>query len=330
MNDTDTDSTGLPPGSPCPLCNEPGARLLAQGEDFEYRTLPGPFRMRQCCACGHGFLDPPPARENLAAIYPSTYYTINPRSPIHFEGGIQKIKMRRDVDRIIKLAGAPAPRTIVDLGCGDAERLAQIGERLRGRDPGVRLIGVDLQPDPERVREIAARGVELVQGNMEERLDVIEDAGADLVIMCQIIEHLYDPFSSLETIASKLAPGGRLLIETPNLGGPDFRRFKDKHWGGYHFPRHFHLFTTRTLRQAVERAGLEVVEGGFIPSGFSIVSFRNRLGLTSIERGDRFGEFLHMRNLLVVGASTAFDLAVIALGGETSNQYLIARRPTPS
>jgi len=316
-------ATDLPSNDRCPVCGESSATLLAEGHDFEYASLPDLFRVWQCSSCGHGRLDPVPAENQLAAIYPPTYYTINPDSPIHFDGFIYRTKLRRDVDRILSLTGGPGPRSVVDLGCGDAERLACLGQRLGGN---VRLSGVDMQPDPSRQRELRERGVEIVNANIECGLDELEDGAYDLALMCQIIEHLYDPMSAVEAIAKKLAPGGRLLIETPNLGGLDFRVFKSRYWGGYHFPRHFHFFTTATLRRAVERAGLEVRTAGFIPSGFAIVSLRNRLGLSSVARSRRLGEFLNMRNLLIVAAVTALDLAWITLGRETSNQYVVAQR----
>lgn len=313
----------MPP--PCPLCGAQAATLLSEVQDYEYGALPDVhFEMWQCDACGHGRLDPLPAPDQLDAIYPSTYYTVNPRSPIRFPEFIYDVKMKRDVDRIVSLAAGRPVRSVVDLGCGDAERLARLGESLGG---GVELIGVDFQPDEKRIVELEGRGVRLVRADLESGLDVLEDGAHDLVIMCQIIEHLRDPVGVLASVSRKLAPGGRVLLETPNIGGVDFRLFRRRYWGAYHAPRHFHLFTRSTLERAASEAGLTVAKRGFIPSGFFIVSLRNALGLTSAERGRRFWEFLSMKNLAVVAAFSAFDLLWIALGGQTSNQFLLAEKP---
>lgn len=308
----------------CPVCEESAAGQLTRGPDYEYGSLPGTFTMLRCEQCGHGYLDPPPPPEQLSTIYPPTYYTVSTKSPIHFGELIHRAKIRRDVRRILSLARGDAVRSVVDLGCGDAERLAQIGERL-GR--GVELIGVDLQPDAERSAALEKRGVRLVEANIEGELEALRDGGHDLIITCQTLEHLYDPASALKVIARKVAPGGLLLIETPNIGGIDYHLFKRRYWGAYHIPRHFHLFTTGSLARVVEQAGLSVVRQGFIPSGFLIISVRNALGLNSIEAGRRFGEFVSNKNLFVVGCVGALDLLMIALGRETSNQYLLARKP---
>lgn len=307
----------------CPICDENSSKLLTQAPDYEYGSLPGEFTMLQCTRCGHGFLESPPPPEQLSTIYPPTYYTVNPGSPIHFGTFIHKQKIRRDVQRILSFAKGRKLESVVDLGCGDAERLAQIGERLGG---GVELIGVDFQPDVEREEKLRARGVRLVDANIEGDLDALRDNGHDLIVSCQTLEHLYDPASSMRTVARKLAPGGLLLIETPSIGGIDFHLFKRRYWGMYHIPRHFHVFTTNSLAHAVEQSGLVVVRQGYIPSGSMILSLRNALGLNSIERGRRFGEFISNKNILVVGGSGAFDLVWIALGLPTSNQFVLATK----
>lgn len=308
----------------CPLCGGSRAELLTRGGDLEYRTLPGrEFSVWRCGGCGHGYLDPLPGPEELPAIYPPSYYTRNPDSPVRLAGRLYEWKLERDVARIRSLAGARPLRSVVDLGCGDAQRLERLGDAL---GDGVELIGLDLQPDPERVRELAARGIRLERANIESELDALRDGGHDLAVLCQIIEHVRDPAALLAALARKLAPGGRALIETPNLGGLDFRLFRRRAWGAYHVPRHFHLFSRDSLAATAERAGLAVVASGFLPSGFTIVSLRSALGLTSIERSRRFGEFLNMRNWLSVAAFSGLDVLVATLGLPTSNQYLLAER----
>jgi SAM-dependent methyltransferase len=308
----------------CPLCLGSDATLLARGADSEYHTLPGrSFAFLRCRSCGHGYLDPLPAPEELPQIYPPTYYTRNPDSPVRLSGRLYEWKLGRDVARIAGLLRGRRSQRIADLGCGDAERLARLGQAL----PGVaELTGLDLQPDPQRVAELASRGVRLVRANIEEDLGSLADASQDLAILCQIIEHVRDPVGVLRRLAAKLAPGGCVLIETPNLGGFDFRIFGRRHWGAYHIPRHFHLFTRATLERAAERAGLRAVASGFLPSGFTVVSLRNALGLDSVRRSDRFGEFLNLRSWPVVAVASGLDLVLAKAGFETSNQFLLAER----
>lgn len=307
----------------CPICQSPDHSLLTRAPDYEYRSLPGDFAISQCRQCGHGYLEEPPHPDKLPVIYPPTYYTVNVDSPLHFGDFIHRKKIARDVKRILSFAKGRQLKSVVDMGCGEAERLAQIGESLGGE---VELLGVDFQPDYEREDELKARGVQLVEDNIEGDLDTLRDNGHDLIVSCQTLEHLYNPDVALSTWARKLAPGGLLLVETPNIGGLDFKLFKKSHWGFYHIPRHFHMFSRQSLRDTTEAAGLSVVKQGFIPSGSTILSLRNWFGLDSIERGPSFWEFISNKNIFVVGCSGVFDLCLIALGFPTSNQYILATK----
>ncbi len=308
--------------APCPLCDATEASVLTRGGDLEYHTLPETtFTMWRCTACGHGFLDPLPSPAQLPEIYPPTDYTVNPESPVHFADRLQQLKLRRDVGRVVALTRGRRIRSVVDLGCGDAERLARLGDALPG---DVELLGLDLQPDVARADELARRGVRVLEANLEEDLGALRDDGHDLVIMSQILEHLRDPVAVLRNVGRKLSPGGCVLVETPNQGGLDFWLFRERYWGAYHIPRHFHLFSRATLSAAVQRAGLRVIRRGFLPAGFFIVSLRSALGLDSVARSGRFGEFLNMRNLPVVALFSALDMLAIAAGRETSNQFVLA------
>jgi hypothetical protein len=62
------------------------------------------------------------------------------------------------------------------------------------------------------------------------------------------------------------------------------------------------------------------------PTTLLIISFRNMLGLNSVERGNSFWEFLYLKNLPVSGSFYVFDLIWSRIGFETSNQVVFAQR----
>jgi SAM-dependent methyltransferase len=260
----------------------------------------------------------------VAALYPPTYYTVNPASPLYLKGFIYENKIRRDVQRIQSYLDVSQLRSIVDIGSGDAARLFRL-RKIVLQD--TECIALDLSFPPGIVESARAERISLVQGNIELDLHMLRDGGHDLIIMSQIIEHLRDPVAALERLRTKLAPEGFLLLETPNCGGLDYRLFRRLYWGGYHIPRHFHLFTKDSLAQVAKRVGYRVVRQGSLPSpGFWIMSFRNALGLNSCQRGRSIFEFLNFSNLPAVGTFTALDLICISLGMSTSNQFALLRR----
>ncbi len=309
----------------CLICSEKNWRLVVRSEDLEYKCQPGTFDLVECTRCGHVYIHPLPRPEEVPALYPSWYYTVNPKSPIYLDGKVVEQKLLQDAHRLRRLAAEATIRSIVDIGGGNLTRLIKIKE-VFGAD--VETICVDIRFDQSAVTAAKAAGVKLVQGNVETDLSALRDNGHDLILMRQLIEHLRDPRAALKVVFQKLAPGGLLLIDTPNRGGLDYRLFKRRYWGGYHIPRHFHLFTQASLLGLLQDTGYQIRQKGYLPSlAFWIISFRNLLGLNSIERGKSFWEFLYLKNLPVSGVFFVFDALCIRLGMQSSNQFVLAQRP---
>jgi SAM-dependent methyltransferase len=115
-------------------------------------------------------------------------------------------------DEIIELAldaAHPAPGLRwLDIGCGRGDLL----RRLRDEWAPAELSGIDpidwLAPD---LREDVS--FHAVAAEDAEDLPV-----ADRVLLVEVIEHLEAPWSALRQAARLVAPGGRLVVSTPNLG----------------------------------------------------------------------------------------------------------------
>jgi SAM-dependent methyltransferase len=312
----------------CLVCGHGEAREVLRAPDFEYRCREGEWTLVGCTGCGHVFLDPLPAAEDVPALYPPGYYTVNPQSPIYMEGPVVEAKMVRDAQGLRKQLGSRRVRSVVDVGGGNLTRLIRLKEVFsEAQGEAVEAVCLDLQFDAA-VRATAAKaGIRCVTGNVETDLGALEDGAFDLIILRQLIEHLRDPRAALRQLRSKLSDTGLLVIDTPNRGGWDYRLFGSRYWGGYHVPRHFHLFDRPALGRVVRESGYRIVRQGCTPSiAFWIISFRNALGLNSLTRGRSWWEFLTLKSLPVVGVFYGLDLVWSNLGGSTSNQYLWAEK----
>jgi len=87
--------------------------------------------------------------------------------------------------------------------------------------------------------------------------EVATDARFDVITMWDFLQRQYDPLRSLTLARDLLAPGGRLVIETPTLDSRTWRLFRER-WPGLQAPRHTVLFSRLTLEMMLEAAGLEV------------------------------------------------------------------------
>jgi 2-polyprenyl-3-methyl-5-hydroxy-6-metoxy-1,4-benzoquinol methylase len=301
----------------CALCGNASGEFLARGYDFEYRTTRTEFTLWRC-SCGGVFLNPRPAPAALEEIYPDNYYSYNFEEKLgplvmRFKAFTERAKVRA-YEPYLK----PGAR-ILDIGCGDGHVLKQLDA---GYPERLELEGVEFSE--HGVNATKAAGFRVHIGTIEEV--ELPARSFDLVIMNQLIEHVRDPQVVLERIGSALAPGGHLFIETPNLDSWDARIFRRRYWGGYHLPRHFHLFDTSSLARLVENSGLKrVVQRPLVCPQFWIISVQNWLK----DRGsDRLGEFISPFNPLLLAPTTAVELIHQRLGW-TSNQQLIAQAEAP-
>lgn len=309
---------------PCLFCGPTACEDWVRAPDFEYACRPGEFTVVHCMTCDHAFLDPLPTQEEIATLYPKTYYTRNPDSPVFLKGIVYWTKLQVDLFRIRDCMRGRGPRSIVDIGCGDAERLFHLRRRI---DASIEIIGADLHVTPAVREQAQTAGVRMIQTDVEEDLDFLRESGHDFIVMSQLIEHLRDPMDFLVRLRAKLSGEGCLLIETPNLGGLDYRIFGRRFWGVYHIPRHLHLFSQRSLQELLSRCGYTVLRQGFLGSaGFWTTSLRNLFGLNSARRGRSPLESLNCSNPLVIGAFMLLDLTTLALGGVTSTQYMLVRK----
>jgi 2-polyprenyl-3-methyl-5-hydroxy-6-metoxy-1,4-benzoquinol methylase len=95
----------------------------------------------------------------------------------------------------------------LDIGCGRGDLLRRVRdewqpESLSGIDP-IDWLDDDLAPDVD-FRKIAVEDVE-------------ELPVADRVLLIEVIEHLEAPWSTLRKAARLVAPGGRLVVSSPNI-----------------------------------------------------------------------------------------------------------------
>jgi 2-polyprenyl-3-methyl-5-hydroxy-6-metoxy-1,4-benzoquinol methylase len=102
----------------------------------------------------------------------------------------------------------------LDIGCGRGDLLRAVRER---HEPAS-LIGVDLL---DWLDADLRAGVDLRLGPAEIVLPQLPSA--DRVLMVETIEHLEAPWTTLRAAAQHVAPGGCLVVTTPNIASARHR-----------------------------------------------------------------------------------------------------------
>lgn len=138
------------------------------------------------------------------------------------------------VSRYLWAAQAARERLVLDAGCGTA-----YGSRLLAAGGAREVVGVD----------IAAAVLETVAPTMPDSVHLqaedlrklsFDDDTFELVVCFEVIEHFQTPSTVLDELVRVLAPGGLLLISSPNRGVYPAGN-----------PHHFHEFEPDELEQAL-------------------------------------------------------------------------------
>jgi len=159
-----------------------------------------------------------------------------------FESGKGRTKHALALERLTRPLRGDAPVRVLDFGCGNGDFLATCALH------GFEVLGVD--------RSAARRGNARVP--VVSSLEQIEGS-FHAVTLFEVLEHLDDPRSVIESLRERLVAGGILVLETPDATG--VTRIANKSDNDKIFPLdHINGFTPRTLHDFALRLRFQSVQ----------------------------------------------------------------------
>ncbi len=237
-----------PTGECCPACGSRQSRPLFCGADRLYQTTDKRFSVVECSGCRLLRLYPWPSVGELQRYYPESYWFTSADSSVsRLEEEYRRFVLRDHVNFVAR-ASAPTDGPVLDVGCGGA---------LFGRllaDRGYRVFGLDYS---RRAASVAweQNRVPVVAGIFSDPPFERDFFGA--ITMFHVLEHLYDPGSYIQTAFHLLRPGGRLIVQVPNVSSWQFLLFGD-HWNGLDVPRHLINFRADDVQALLEQNGFKM------------------------------------------------------------------------
>lgn len=256
---------------PCPCCRC-AAPLHFRTKDWNRRLSREAFEYYRCPECALIFLSPIPA--NLAQHYPTNYYSV-PSSLAQLASAAARERYKIEiVTRFISQG-----------------RLLEIGPSYGSfaylaKDAGFEVETIEMDPECCRfLTEIV--GVKAI--NSDDVPSALRTTKPfDVIALWHVIEHLPDPWPTLEDIAASLLPNGIVVIATPNPAAFQFRALGSR-WTHIDAPRHLEIIPLPLLVQQMQGLGLEPVlatsndEGGLGWNGFGWkMSLRNTINIPGI------------------------------------------------
>jgi SAM-dependent methyltransferase len=169
-----------------------------------------------------------------------------------------------------------APLRVLDVGAGNGEM------KLYAEAAGARARWLAIERDPERARNLRARGYDEVRDDVDLEAGPLSlpDRAFDAIVAMHVLEHLENAPALIAECRRALVPGGRFIVGVPMhlppiawLARAKYRLFGRKPG------RHCWFHTRRTLHAWFSPAGFRVLD----VRGFRLVSARRILPLEDWE-----------------------------------------------
>jgi SAM-dependent methyltransferase len=232
------------PAALCAICKSSDREIIqTQSLALLGRDEPCKIDFSLCGTCGHLQQWPPVSPQLIAHHYQSfaAYELFGDAAQL------RDAAPSRHAKRFLSLIGdiGLAPGRAYEVGCASGEMLNQFrkqGWTISGCDPTPSAIG--------QARTIF--GIDADLGGEETTL--VRQADLDLIVVCHVLEHLYDPPATLARCHDALAPGGHLVLEVPCAIAPEQLP------PGWFTFEHLHYYQPQILERLLKDAGFAVVE----------------------------------------------------------------------
>jgi 2-polyprenyl-3-methyl-5-hydroxy-6-metoxy-1,4-benzoquinol methylase len=235
----------------CPHCSTSGRLVAGHVRDYVV-GVQGEWDLFRCqnANCGLTFVFPQPTESQLTAYYQNY---ITHETPVfdethHNQGlGLKALLKNSAAHRrreLIFLDDRPQGK-VLEIGCGNGTNLVKL--RKHGWD----VVGQEI--DPPAIAQARKLGIPVYECGLDQ---INPEDKFDAIILVHVIEHLLHPSEMLHQIREHLAPGGRLVLITPNPKSWGFLLFR-RFWLPLAQPFHVRLYDLPALSKLVRKAGFK-------------------------------------------------------------------------
>jgi len=174
-----------------------------------------------------------------------------------------KVKPRYDLFQLIDCK----PKRICEIGCADGSNLIEVTKVLGYAIGKTDLCGVDIVADHSCENY---QHFEFLHQTAEDFVDTYQGAPFDLIILSDVVEHLYNPWTFMQKLKRLISAQGRVIVSVPNIqnlqyvNGVVSGSFNYTNTGLFDVT-HIRFFSVETLTQLLEVNGYRVITQAFRP-----------------------------------------------------------------
>ena len=219
--------------------------------DYEFAFSKSDFSYTKCSHCDTVYLNPRPPLSSFELFYKnslsSTYWSdvffpsvAEIRRQSIFKPRVQSIKKYFEKRKFVF-------HSLMDVGAGFGLFL----EEWRLISPSTSLYAIE--PSPSLASTCRSKGFAVYE-DVVEQIDINTVEKVDLIVCFEVLEHVHDPLSFIQSLNRFLKPHGRLLLTTLSFSGFDLQLLQDRS-SQISPPHHINFFTLRGFQLLFETAG---------------------------------------------------------------------------
>ncbi|MEK8088973.1 class I SAM-dependent methyltransferase [Thermithiobacillus plumbiphilus] len=228
----------------CPMCNleatqtskKLGGYSIYKCEDCSLRFAPDAFNVEV----------------SYTSIYDTQEYVVNHVNMLHNTIDKKYFSEIITYQPFFNLLKDPKGKNLLDVGCGVGRfchAAHSLGWNVRGIDISARAVEIgnayaNFALEKCTIEEMAARNVKF-----------------DVITSFEVVEHLVNPLSFLNTCKKMLKPGGKVFLTVPNWHCEQVQNSTHRDWNP---PIHLCFYTEKALIALVEKSGLVSIASGII------------------------------------------------------------------
>jgi len=227
----------------CPLCESSNELVL-----YSF----GPCNIVTCKQCSLVYLNPRLKESIMRSMYQSNAYFFQKGSAGYHDYALQEKSLRLTFQRFLSelhKRGMTSGR-LLEIGTGYGYFLDEAKKYFS------HISGIELS-ETAAIYAKKLSGGDIHNGTVSAM--PAEWTDLDIIVLINVIEHVYEPVEFLLYIKQKLRNGGRIVIGTPDIGSFWFRILR-KRWPSFKIPEHVTFYSKKTLTVLMQKPGFTQIQ----------------------------------------------------------------------
>lgn len=240
--------------TPCPVCGSTSSKAYLEDVADLFHGVSGTWDLQECTNCSLIYTDPLIPENRIGDYYPPDYAPYGATGAVSDSPTIRLLKWVAILPYTLRFGQPgyfPWPwgnGRLLEVGCGAGRYIQQM------LPAGWECTGLDISTLAVETARKRNPSANFVVGALS---DIETSEKFDLIVMHHVLEHLYHPRQAMATCFGLLNPGGKMVVNVPNISSWEAKWF-GRNWKGLDMPRHIFHFQESVLDRLLVDSGFAI------------------------------------------------------------------------